>query len=194
MTTSILIAGVGGQGSLLTSRIIGSVTQLKGYSAKISEVHGMAQRGGSVITYVRFSDEKVHSPVIGRGEADYLLCFEELEAYRAIEYLKKGGKLFCNEQRLLPMPVILGTTKYPEGLLGKLKSRGVDVISADALALAAEAGSYKSVNVAMIGLMAKEMEKEMGIGADVWRESIRNTVKPQFVDINIKAFDKGFNQ
>ena len=186
-TTNIMIVGVGGQGTLLASRILGNAVIRMGYDVKVSEVHGMSQRGGSVVTYVKYG-EKVYSPIIDNGEADIILAFELLEAYRALPALKIGGRLIVNDQRINPMPVITGAAQYPDDILGKLSAK-VDTTSVDALALAKEAGSIKAVNVVLIGVMAKQTK----IPYDVWIDTIRTTVPPKFLEINLKAFELGYN-
>ena len=186
-TKKIMIVGVGGQGTLLASRILGHAVIDMGYDVKVSEVHGMSQRGGSVVTYVKFG-EKVHSPIIDRGEADIILAFELLEAYRALPYLKEGGRLIVNDQRINPMPVITGAAEYPENILDKLSEK-VATTSVDALKLASEAGSIKSVNVVLIGLMAKSTD----IPYDVWKKAVTETVPPKFLEVNLRAFDLGYN-
>ena len=185
-TTNIMIVGVGGQGTLLASRILGNAVIRMGYDVKVSEVHGMSQRGGSVVTYVKFG-EKVHSPIIGEGEADIILAFELLEALRALPSLKLGGKLIVNDQRINPMPVITGASQYPENIVEKL-SASADTVAVDALSLAKEAGSIKAVNVVLIGVMAKSTD----IPYDVWVQTIRETVPPKFLEINLKAFELGY--
>ncbi len=184
---NILIAGVGGQGTLLASRILGRVAVSEGYDVKVSEVHGMAQRGGSVVTYVKFSD-KVYSPIIEEGEADIVLAFEELEAYRYLPMLKKGGKLLVSRQCTDPMPVITGQMTYPENILEKIQEKNVDVTAVSALEKAREAGSEKAVNVVLIGALASCMELPMSC----WLDAIRDTVPPKFLDINCKAFALGY--
>ena len=186
-TTNIMIVGVGGQGTLLASRILGNAVIRMGYDVKVSEVHGMSQRGGSVVTYVKYG-EKVYSPIIDNGEADIVLAFELLEAYRALPALKVGGQLIVNNQKINPMPVITGAAQYPENILGKLSEK-VNTTAVDALALATEAGSIKAVNVVLIGVMAKNTN----IPYEVWIETIRTTVPPKFLDINLKAFELGYN-
>ena len=186
-TTNIMIVGVGGQGTLLASRILGNAVIRMGYDVKVSEVHGMSQRGGSVVTYVKYGD-KVYSPIIDNGEADIVLAFELLEAYRALPALKTGGQLIVNNQRINPMPVITGAAQYPENILDKLSTK-VNTTAVDALALATEAGSIKAVNVVLIGVMAKNTN----IPYEVWIETIRTTVPPKFLDINLKAFELGYN-
>ena len=184
---NIMIVGVGGQGTLLASRILGNTVINEGYDVKVSEVHGMSQRGGSVVTYVKYG-EKVYSPIIDKGEADIILAFEKLEAYRAMPYLKKDGLIICNDQEINPMPVIIGATTYPENIFEKM-SKKVNLKVIDAYKLAKEAGNAKSVNVVLIGVMAKSTN----ISYDKWIEVIKQTVKPQFIDSNIKAFDLGYN-
>lgn len=186
--TAIMIVGVGGQGTLLTSRILGDVALSSGADVKVSEVHGMSQRGGSVVTYVRMGD-RVHSPVIEKNEADILLCFEELEALRWLEYAKKDASIIINKQKIDPMPVIIGKAKYPENIIEKIKSNFANVLDIPALELAQGCGNIKSVNIVMIGVMAKKTE----IPKEIWLDAIRKTVKPQFVDLNIKAFEEGYN-
>ena len=187
MTTNIMIVGVGGQGTLLASRILGNAVIGEGYDVKVSEVHGMSQRGGSVVTYVKFG-EKVYSPIIGEGEADIVLAFELLEAYRALPYLKKGGRIIVNEQAIDPMPVITGAAAYPADIAKKLSEKA-NVTAIDALALAKEAGNSRAVNVVLIGLMAKNTE----IPYERWIETLKSTVPPKFLDVNLKAFDLGYN-
>ena len=174
MTRSILIVGVGGQGTLLASRLLGRTLLAKGYDVKISEVHGMSQRGGSVVTYVRYGD-KVNSPIVEKGEADIIMSFEELEAARWLPYLD-------------PMPVITGAAVYPENVLGQLEDLGVDVQPVDALGLAVEAGTPKAANVALIGTVAKNTDIEQS----VWEETIKNTVPEKFLEQNLKAFRLGY--
>ena len=187
-TKSILIVGVGGQGSLLASRIIGNVLLSEGYDVKVSEVHGMSQRGGSVVTYVKYGD-KVYSPVIEKGEADIIMSFEMLEAARWLSYLKKGGHLITSTQQLDPMPVITGAAKYPENITEKLSALGADVISADALSLAEEAGSAKASNVVLIGLIASKMD----FPDEVWKSAIKQCVPEKFLELNLKSFELGKN-
>ena len=186
-TTNIMIVGVGGQGTLLASRILGNAVIRQGYDVKVSEVHGMSQRGGSVVTYVKFGDA-VHSPIIDKGEADIILAFEALEAYRALPWLKKGGKMIVNDQKINPLPVITGAAEYPEGILEKLGAL-VDLTSVDALKLAISAGNAKAVNVVLIGVMAKNTE----IPYEEWLETIKATVPAKFLEANLKAFDLGYH-
>lgn len=185
-TFSIMIVGVGGQGSLLASRIIGDVFLAQGYDVKVSEVHGMSQRGGSVVTYVRFG-ENVASPVICEGEADIILSFEQLEAARWLPSLKPGGKIITATQRINPMPVIAGTAKYPENLIEKPKAQGASVIAVDAAALAERAGNIKAANVVLIGVLSKLF----GINRDVWLSALKDNVPQKYIDVNIAAFELG---
>ena len=185
--TSILIVGVGGQGTLLSSRILGKLAEYKGYDVKVSEVHGMAQRGGSVVTYVRMG-EKVLSPIIEEGGADFMIAFEKLEALRYVNLMKKGGKIVVNDQRIDPMPVISGTAEYPEGILSKLESM-IEISAMDAMALAKEVGSIRVVNTVMIGKLAKMV----GDDKEVWLKAVKECVPPKTVDINVKAFNAGYD-
>ena len=184
---NVMIVGVGGQGTLLASRIIGNLVIDLGYDVKVSEVHGMSQRGGSVVTYVKYGDE-IYSPIIDKGEADIILAFEMLEAYRALPYLKKDGKIISNIQKMNPMPVITGKAEYPKDIDKKLKDV-CNVELVDALNLAKEAGNIKAVNVVLIGVFAKESN----IAYDKWVEVIKKTVPAKLLDVNLKAFDLGYN-
>lgn len=186
-TTSIMIVGVGGQGTLLAAKLLGNVLLAQDYDVKLSEVHGMSQRGGSVVTYVRYGD-KVYSPIVDLGEADYILSFELLEAARWVNHLKKGGILLTNTHKTAPMPVITGAAAYPEGIIPKLRSM-VNIRTIDALTLAEQAGSAKAVNVVLIGLLSKQMPFD----EDVWMRAIEETVPPKFVEMNKKAFLLGRN-
>ena len=186
--TNILIVGVGGQGTLLSSRILGNLFLNEGFDVKVSEVHGMSQRGGSVVTYVRYGDQ-VNSPLVAKGEAVIILAFEQLEALRWAEYLKPNGRMIMNTQQIDPMPVINGTAEYPKEIYNKLLESSVNVTQIDALAKATEAGSSKAVNVVLLGVLAKQSE----IPKEKWLEVIKNTVPPKFLDINIKAFELGMN-
>ncbi len=185
-TTNIMIVGVGGQGTLLASRILGNAVIKKGYDVKVSEVHGMSQRGGSVVTYVKYG-KSVYSPVIGEGEGDIILAFELLEAYRALPYLKKDGKIIVNTQKINPMPVITGGASYPENIEEKL-AKSAKLTAVDALSLAEKAGSIKAVNVVLIGVLAKSTD----IAYETWVETIKETVPAKFLEINLKAFDLGY--
>ena len=187
-TKSIMIVGVGGQGTLLSSRLLGAVLTAKGYDVKVSEVHGMSQRGGSVVTYVKYGDE-VYSPIIEKGEADYILSFEQLEAARWLPFLKKGGKLIVNTQQIDPMPVVIGAAEYPQGVIEAIGVTGADITSIDALSLAVEAGSSKAVNVVLMGVLASKTD----IAYDTWVDAVKATVPAKFLELNLKAFDLGYN-
>ena len=186
-TKSIMIVGVGGQGTLLSSRLLGSVLTNEGYDVKVSEVHGMSQRGGSVVTYVKYGDE-VNSPIIEKGEADYILSFEQLEAARWLPFLKIGGKMIVNTQKMDPMPVVMGKAQYPDGVLDALRKAGADVTAVDALSLAVQAGSAKAANVVLMGVLAAKTDSAY----DVWMQAVEQTVPPKFLDLNRKAFELGY--
>ena len=187
MKTNILIVGVGGQGTLLASRILGRYAQLKGLDCKLSEVHGMSQRGGSVVTHVKMAD-KVSSPIVALHDADIVLSFEKLESERYLNFLKDGGVVVVNTQQILPMPVICGMKEYPTDVLEQVKTRGINVVEADALSIAESVGSAKAVNVVMIGALSKYMNFDK----DKMTEAIKGTVPPKFLDMNLAAFEKGY--
>jgi len=188
MTTDILIVGVGGQGTLLASRVLGNLAQALGYDVKLSEVHGMAQRGGSVVTHVRFGD-KVFSPVIDESSADIILAFEKLEALRWTGKLKKNGRMFINTQEIAPMPVITGAESYPADIEERIRALVPDAVFVDALKLAEEAGTAKAVNIVLIGVLARHMD----IDKNAFLDAIRETVPQKLLDINLAAFEKGYN-
>ena len=183
---NIMIVGVGGQGTLLASRILGTLLTNQGYDVKLSEVHGMSQRGGSVVTYVKYGQD-IASPIIDQGEADIILAFERLEALRALPYLKKGGTVIVNDRAINPMPVITGAVEYPAGIIEELKKHA-NVISLDALTVAEAAGSAKAVNVVLIGVLAGSTD----IPREAWVDALTATVPPKFLEINLKAFDDGY--
>jgi len=185
---SVIIVGVGGQGTLLASRLLGNAMMNEGYDVKVSEVHGMSQRGGSVVTYVRFGD-KVFSPVIEQGEADIVLAFEQLEAARFLPWLKKDGTVVVNTQQIDPMSVVIGTAQYPQRLVESIKAQGAKVLAFNALSLAEQAGSVKAVNVVLIGAMAKHLD----LGKETWLKAIEETVPTKFLELNKKAFELGYN-
>ena len=187
-TKNVMIVGVGGQGSLLASKLLGRLLLSRGYDIKVSEVHGMSQRGGSVVTYVRFGD-KVYSPIIDKGEADYIISFELLEAARWTEYLKPQGKIITNTQRINPMPVIIGAAEYPENLVEKMCAAGIDVDALDALTLAEQAGSSKAVNLVLMGRLSKYFD----FTQEEWLNAIEASVPPKFLEMNKKAFSLGAN-
>ena len=185
-TKSIMIVGVGGQGSLLASRLLGNVLLAQGYDVKVSEVHGMSQRGGSVVTYVKYG-EKVYSPVIEKGEADAVISFEMLEAARSLPYLKKGGKLITSTQQIDPMSVITGAAKYPEELAEKIKAAGAELIAVDALSLAEQAGTAKASNVVLMGVFSTITDYP----EELWQKALEQCVPPKFLELNKKAFELG---
>jgi indolepyruvate ferredoxin oxidoreductase beta subunit len=183
-----MIVGVGGQGTLLASRILGNTLLSQGYDVRVSEVHGMSQRGGSVVTYVKYG-EKVYSPVICRGEADIILSFEQLEAARWLPYLKKDGILINNTQKINPMPVVTGLAEYPPDIIEKIREKGVRLLAVDALSLAREAGNEKAANVVLIGVMAVHL----GIAPEIIENTIRTSVPVKFLEVNLKAYELGKN-
>lgn len=185
-TKNIMIVGVGGQGSLLASKLLGKLFLSRGYDVKVSEVHGMSQRGGSVVTYVRYGD-KVYSPIIDKGQADFILSFELLEAARWTEYLKPGGRIVTNTQQINPMPVITGAAQYPQGLVEKMRQAGMDVDAFDALSLAEEAGSAKAVNIVLLGRLSKSFD----FSRAEWEQAIQESVPPKFLELNLRAFALG---
>ncbi len=187
MTKNIMIVGVGGQGTLLASKLLGHVLLKQGYDVKVSEVHGMSQRGGSVVTYVRYG-EKVFSPVIDRGEADIIVSFEKLEAARWLEYLKPQGLIIANTQEVEPMPVVTGAAVYPGELLEKMQKAGARVDGGDFLAAAREAGSEKAVNIALMGRLSGYFPE---ITREDWREAVAEVVPARFRELNLRAFELG---
>ncbi len=185
-TKNIMIVGVGGQGSLLASKLLGHLLLTEGYDVKVSEVHGMSQRGGSVVTYVRFGD-KVYSPIIDKGEADFIVSFEQMEAARYLPYLKEGGRIVTNTQQIDPMPVITGAAQYPQDLIVKMEAKGAVVDAMDCLTLAESAGSVKAVNIVLMGRLSKYFD----ISAEKWKQAITACVPEKFRDLNLKAFELG---
>ncbi len=180
----LVIVGVGGQGTLLASKILGRLALAENVGVKVSEVHGMSQRGGSVITYVRVGD-RVHSPIVGLGQADYLLGFEALEAARAANYLKPDGTAIVNTQEIMPMPVITGAARYPKDPLKALNGRRVEC--ADALRLAVEAGSQKALNLVLLGMLSRRLP----YGEKAWEDAIAGCVPQKTLATNLAAFGKG---
>ncbi|MCM1065743.1 MAG: indolepyruvate oxidoreductase subunit beta [Eubacterium sp.] len=188
-TKNIMIVGVGGQGTLLASKLLGRLLLGRGYDVKVSEVHGMSQRGGSVVTYVRWGG-RVYSPIIDKGQADCILSFELLEAARYTEFLKPGGRVIVNSQQINPMPVVAGVAAYPEELEERLRALGIEVDALDALTLAEEAGSSKAVNLVLMGRLARYFDFTL----EEWQEAIEKSVPPKFLEMNRKAFALGFEQ
>ncbi len=185
-TKNIMIVGVGGQGSLLASKLLGRLLLTKGYDIKVSEVHGMSQRGGSVVTYVRFGSH-VYSPIIDRGEADFIVSFELLEAARYTEYLKADGKIITNTQEINPMPVITGAASYPSDLAEKMKNAGISLDAIDALSIAEAAGNARAVNLVLLGRLSKYFDFTL----DEWMTAIEESVPQKFLEVNKKAFTLG---
>lgn len=182
-TVNLMIVGVGGQGSLLASKLLGHILVKQGYDVKVSEVHGMSQRGGSVVTYVRYGD-KVYSPLVSEGEADFIISFEKLEAARHAAMLRADGQIIVNTQQIDPMPVITGNAQYPENILDELKTKGIKVDDIDALSLAKEAGSVKAVNIVLMGRLSNYFPFDK----EIWLSAIEEIVAPKFVEMNKKAF------
>lgn len=185
-TKNIMIVGVGGQGTLLTSRILGGLTIHAGYDVKLSEVHGMAQRGGSVVTFVRYGD-KVNEPIVEEGQADVLIAFERLEALRYAHFLKKGGAIVVNDQRIDPMPVVIGASKYPENILEELEKKH-RVYKVDAMEEARKLGNSRVFNVIVLGIAAQHMD----FSKEDWLTVIEKTVPAKTVELNKKAFEVGY--
>ena len=188
MTNNIMIVGVGGQGTLLASKLLGRVLLEQGYDVKVSEVHGMSQRGGSVVTYVRYG-ERVNSPVIDKGEADFIVSFELLEAARWLPYLKPDGQIVTSTQRLEPMPVITGAAVYPDELVEKMRAAGAKVDALDCLALAEQAGSSKAVNIVLLGRLSHYFD----LPDEAWQRSLEAIVPPRLLEVNKRAFELGKN-
>ena len=186
-TKNIMIVGVGGQGTLLASKLLGRMLLTRGYDVKVSEVHGMSQRGGSVVTYVRWG-EKVYSPVIDQGQADFILSFELLEAARWLPYLKEDGRIITNTQKTDPMSVITGAAAYPQDLERKLAESGAAVDCVDALPLAEQAGTTKAVNVVLLGRLSRYFPE---IAEDAWLQALEAVVPAKTVEVNKKAFALG---
>ena len=187
MTKNIMIVGVGGQGSLLASKLLGWLLLNEGYDVKVSEVHGMSQRGGSVVTYVRFG-EKVYSPIIDKGEADLIVSFEKLEAARYLDYLKPDGTVVVNTQQIDPMPVVIGAAQYPENIIETLGEEH-RVYTVNATEEAKKIGNPRVFNLIVLGVAAQHMD----FTKEQWYEVIEKTVPPKTIEINKKAFDVGYH-
>lgn len=188
MTKSIMIVGVGGQGTLLTSRILGGITSGAGYDVKLSEVHGMAQRGGSVVTFVRYGD-KVAEPIVEEGQADVLIAFERLEALRYAHFLKKGGVLIVNDWKIEPITVVTGMAQYPENIIEEL-GKMHEVHTINAMDEAMKLGNAKAFNVVVLGMAARHMD----FTKEDWLKIIEKTVPPKTVEINKQAFLAGYGR
>ena len=188
-TKSILLVGVGGQGTILASKILTEGLVRKGYDVKMSEIHGMSQRGGSVTTHVRYGT-KVASPVVPMGEADVLVAFEKVEAVRWLAYLKKSGTLVVNNFEIYSLPVLIGAAKYPDEVIEKLKAEVTNIKEFNAGKIAEELGNIKAQNVVLLGALVKAMNLE-----DLdWESVIRDTVPPKLLNLNIEAFKAGLAQ
>lgn len=183
--TNILLVGVGGQGTILASKVLGQVALGLGQEVKVAEIHGMSQRGGNVVTQVRYG-KRVYSPTIQKGQADIILAFEKIEALRWLPYLKKGGQIIVNDQEIDPMPVIMGKVAYPENVIGQLETRA-NVAVIPALKLAEEAGNSKVTNVVLLGILAQSL----GIPIETWQKVLMESVPPKFLEVNQKAFQLG---
>jgi indolepyruvate ferredoxin oxidoreductase beta subunit len=184
---NVLIAGVGGQGTVLASKILSQVALAAGYDVKQSEIHGMSQRGGSVVTHIRYG-EKVYSPLVAKGQADVIMAFEELEALRYLPYLKEGGLLILNLQQMLPMPVISGSAAYPQNIAEEIKGQGVRLEAAPAAVLALEQGDARAANVVLLGMLARHLS----FPKELWQKAIQDNVKDKFIAMNLKAFEVGY--
>ena len=185
---NIMIVGVGGQGTLLASRIIGNVAINSSYDVKLSEIHGMAQRGGSVVSSIKMA-EKVYSPIIEKGEADIILAFEELEALRWLDYLAPAGRMITNKQPVLPASVLTRQAGYPEGGLEKIRVSTDNIISIDALSVARECGTTRAVNTVLIGILARLLD----FPKEKWLASLENLIPERYLEANLKAFETGYN-
>lgn len=183
---NIVIVGVGGQGTLLTSKILAQVAITESMGVKVSEVHGMAQRGGSVITHVRIGED-VHAPLVAAVSADYLLAFEPLEAARAISYLKKNGILIVNSQQISPITVLSGAVAYPENPHLEAVNDTQTIEPLDAFSLAVEAGSYRAVNIVLLGVLSRHLPFTL----EDWHAAIASCVPPRTLEVNLKAFGAG---
>ncbi|WMM24609.1 indolepyruvate oxidoreductase subunit beta [Tissierella sp. MB52-C2] len=188
MAKSLLLVGVGGQGTILVSKILSEGLLEEGYDVKMSEIHGMAQRGGSVTTQIRFGD-KVYSPTINKGEADVLVSFEKLEGARYVSQLKKDGTLIVNEEEMWPLPVLAGLEKYPENIMEELKSKIDNVISINARDIAEELGEPRCQNIVMLGLIVKAL----GLENIDWKQKIKKFLPERVHEVNLKAFERGLN-
>lgn len=188
MAKSLLLVGVGGQGTILVSKILSEGLLEEGYDVKMSEIHGMAQRGGFVTTQIRFGD-KVYSPTINLGEADVLVSFEKLEAARYVPLLKKGGTLIVNEEEMWPLPVLAGFEKYPEGIMEELKNKLDNVMSINARTIAEELGEPRSQNIVMLGLIVKAL----GLETIDWKSKIKKFLPERVHEVNLKAFERGIS-
>jgi len=189
MLHNIVIVGVGGQGTLLASKILGDLALARGCNVRVSEVHGMSQRGGSVVTYVRMSDTvPLYSAIVEQGQADMVLAFELLEAVRALPQLKPGGTLIVNTQKILPMPVVIGAQPYPADCEERIRAKAPGAILLDATGIAADCGTYRAANVVLLGVLARHLPFTL----EQWDAALVKNVKPRFLEINREAFRRGY--
>lgn len=186
---NILIVGVGGQGTLLASRVLGNYAVLTGNDCKLSEVHGMSQRGGSVVTHVRMG-ENVLSPIVSAGDADIVIAFEKLEAMRFRHFLKPDGFMVVNDQEIMPMPVITGAREYPHGIIDDMRKEGINMLVIDAAKIAVECGNVKVANTVMLGALAKNL----GFKFEDIKQALVMTVPAKFLDVNLIALERGYNE
>jgi len=184
---NILLVGVGGQGTILASKVLAEVAMQLGLAVKMSEIHGMAQRGGSVITHVKLGDE-IFSPLVEKGEADVIVAFEQLEALRWLEYLRPGGQVIVNTQVIEPVPVIIGKAKYPQDIIDNIKVKNPTVSALDALEIATECGNAKVSNIVMIGMLAKKLT----FPKNLWLQALNKVVPARLLEINVLAFERGY--
>ena len=183
----VLMVGVGGQGAILASRVLAQAVEEAGYDIKVSEIHGMAQRGGSVVTQIRLG-QKVYSPLITEGGADVLLAFEKLEALRLLPFLKPGGTMIINNQAIFPVPVLVGAAEYPDNIFEYISSAVPNTIVVDALDIAVKCGSSKAANVVLLGTLARNLPIER----KVWDKALADRVPSKFLDVNKAAFTAGY--
>jgi len=184
---SILLVGVGGQGTILAGKVLSEVAMQCGLAVKMSEIHGMSQRGGSVITHVKLG-EQVFSPLVEKGEADLILAFEQLEALRWLEYLRPGGQVIVNTQIIEPVPVLIGKAQYPQEILEKIKSKNAVLTALDAMAIAAECGNTKVSNVVMMGMLARKLDFPKAL----WLKALEKKIPASLLEVNTLAFERGF--
>ncbi len=183
----ILMVGVGGQGAILASRVLARAAREAGYDLKVSEIHGMAQRGGSVVTQVRLGT-KVYSPLITRGGADIILAFEKLEAFRHLSFLKSGGTVIVNDQEIAPVPVLAGAAVYPPGIIGHIRSAAKNVVVVQARDMALKCGNAKAANIILLGVLAKKLPIKM----ELWERALAGCVRPGLLEVNQAAFVSGY--
>lgn len=187
LVKNLLLVGVGGQGTILVSKILSEGLLNEGYDVKMSEIHGMSQRGGNVSTQIRYG-KKVFSPIVGKGEADVIVAFEKMEALRWAEYLRPEGKMVINDFEIPSVPILMGKVEYPQGILEELADK-ISILVIKAAEIAEQLGNSKTMNIVLLGALVKAMNVE---GVD-WEKAIEKNVKKGFKEINLKAFEAGFN-